>query len=202
VENQFDLPFALPTLKGERVDLRPINPEDYPTLFQWHSQMGNLAMWWADRQLVSYEEFVDDFQRRLGSLIQVILIVEVAGQECHTPVGMAYSYNTNLIDRYTHLCVYLSPEHTAHGIGPEAGVLFVDYLFSYFGFRKVYAEIFGYNQPSIKAALSNGFAEEGRLSDHRWFGNRYWDLHILSISRQKFEHLYAKSPRSRLNETQ
>lgn len=73
------------------------------------------------------------------------------------------------------------------GVGLQAWLLFIEYLFSYFNFRKIYGEIFGYNQLSLKSALHSGFIEEGCLKNHRWFGNQYWDLHILSLSREQFD---------------
>lgn len=188
-----ELSCSPPTLKGEGVTLRPVTPDDYRILFQWHSELGGLHLWWADRQLLSFAEFVNDFRQRLGTGAHVIMMVELIGEDRQTPVGVIYTYKTDLNDRYTYLYMYLAPEYTAQGIGPEAGALFVDYLFSYFGFRKIYAEIFGHNQSSIKAALRNGFTEEGCLRDHRWFGDRYWDLHILSISRERFEQRHGKN---------
>lgn len=187
------LPFDLPTFKSERLSLRPLNPDDYKTLFLWHSDLRNMHLWWADRNILSYEEFVEDLQRRLKTFIQLILMIDVEQGEEGDPVtaGMIYTYNTNLVDRYVYLCVYLVPEYTAKGIGPEAGFLIADYLFKYFGFRKIYSEIFAYNTPSLKAALKNGFKEEGCLKAYRWFGDRHWDLHILSITESDFKKITA-----------
>jgi len=187
-----ELPFNPPTLKSKRLCLRPVGPEDYRTIFLWHSDPQNLYLWFADRHIPSFEEFVEDFRRRLRTYIQIIFIIEIIqDKKEQTPVGMVYTYNTSLIDRYTYLCVYLSPEHTAKGIGPEAGYLTAEYLFTYFGFRKIYSEVFAYNHVSLKAAFKNGFREEGCLKAHRWFGDRYWDLHILAITLEDFKKLVA-----------
>jgi RimJ/RimL family protein N-acetyltransferase len=177
---------ATPTLESKRVKLRPVNPDDYKTLFEWHSEANNLHLWWANREILTFDQFVEDFQDRLRSSIHIIMIIETQDNS-PTPVGMTYNYNPNFIDRFTYLCIYLAPQYTGKGLGPEAGTLFVNYLFSYFGFRKIYAEVFEYNRPSVKATLANSFTEEGCLHEHRWFGDRYWDLHILAISREKFE---------------
>ncbi len=50
------------------------------------------------------------------------------------------------------------------------------YLFAYCGFRKIYAEVFAYNAPSLKAARRNNFVQEGCLKAHRWFLDQWWDL--------------------------
>lgn len=54
-----------PRMKSRRVILRPVNPDDYKLIFKWQSNMENLHMWWADRRVMSYDEFVDDFHRRV-----------------------------------------------------------------------------------------------------------------------------------------
>lgn len=186
-----DLLLDIPSLTSRRLRLRPVNPDDYKMLFQWHSDVHNLHLWWADRTILSFDEFVDDLRRRLRSHIQTMFMVDMLQDGDAIPVGMTYTYNANMVDRFTYLCVYLSPEHTRKGIGPEAGYLVAKYLFSYFGFRKIYAEIFAYNAASLKSSLRNGFREEGCLKSHRWFGDRYWDLHILAITEEDFKKLVA-----------
>jgi RimJ/RimL family protein N-acetyltransferase len=188
---QTELLFRLPSLRSERVNLRPLCPDDYRTLFSWQSDLRNLHLWRTERDILSFEDFADDLRRRLRAFIQVLLMVEVTIDQHAVPVGIVYSYNTDLVDRYTYICVYLTPEFTAQGIGPEAGHLFAEYLFAYFGFRKIYSEIFAYNEPSLKAALRNGFVEEGCLKAHRWFGDRHWDLHILALTAEAFKELAA-----------
>ncbi|MDW8226479.1 MAG: GNAT family protein [Anaerolineales bacterium] len=187
-----ELPFSLPTLRSKRLCLRPVEPDDYRTLFLWHSDPRSLYLWLADRYISSLEEFVEDFRRLLRTHIQIIFIIELVEEgKGQIPVGMVYTYNTSSVDRYTYLCLYLSPEHTAKGIGPEAGYLAAEYLFTYFGFRKIYSEIFAYNHVSLRAAQKNGFREEGCLKAHRWFGDRYWDLYILSITFEDLKELTA-----------
>ena len=181
---KIQLPFAIPTCAGKYVCLRPITREDYRSIFKFQTDMRQLHLWWADRDILPFEEFVEDLQRRLRRFIQTIFIIESATEK--QPVGIIYSYNANLIDRHAYLCVYLSPEYVGKNMGPEASKLFGDYLFQYYGFRKLYAEIISYNQGSLRLARWNGFVQEGCLKDYRWFSNRYWDLHILSISAEEF----------------
>lgn len=181
---KLQLPLGIPTLTGKHVILRPITRDDYKDIFRFQTDMRQLYLWWADRDILSFEEFVEDFQRRLRRFIQTIFIIESVNEK--KTVGMIYSYNANLIDRYAYLCVYLSPEYVGKNMGPEASKLFANYLFQYYGFRKLYAEIISYNQGSLRLARWNGFVQEGCLKEYRWFGHRYWDLHILSISVEEF----------------
>ena len=176
-----------PTLKSKRISLRPVNPDDNRTLFFWHSNPANLHLWWADRRILSFDDFVEDFRRRQTSQIHTVLMIDAVIDDTKQTIGMVYNYNTNWVDRYTYLCVYLSPEHTAKGFGPEAGYVAAEYFFAYFGFRKLYAEVFGYNEASLKALKRHGFEQEGCLKEHRWFGDRYWDLHLLALTTDEFK---------------
>lgn len=177
-----------PKLKTENIVLRPFNPDDFKIVFRWQSNTDNLYLWWADRTVLPFDEFVADFQRRLkGSIHQIFMVDVIESDEKAKTVGMVYNYQTNMVDKFTYLCVYLIPEYTAQGIGTKAGYLFTDYLFSNFGFRKIYSEIFDFNQPSLKASTRNNFKEEGCLKNHRWFGDRYWDLHLLALTADDFK---------------
>lgn len=182
--------FQLPPLHLGPISLRPVSMDDYDVLFTWHTDARNIHLWWADRHVLSYEQFVEDFRSQFNGFMQAFFMVDYTDAKGKSqPVGLVYTYNTNWIDRFTYLAVYLSPEFTAQRFGPLAAYLIVKHLFAYYGFRKIYSEIYAYNGPSLKAALEYGFVEEGRLKDYRWFGDRFWDLHILSVSIDDFKQI-------------
>lgn len=184
--HKFD--FQLPPLNFGPISLRPVNMEDYEVLFLWHTDARNIHLWWADRHVLSYEQFVEDFRSQFNGFMQAFFMVDFEDADGETkPVGLVYTYNTNWIDRFTYLSVYLSPEYTGQQFGPFAAYLIVKHLFAYYGFRKIYSEIYAYNSPSLTASLRYGFEEEGRLKDYRWFGDRFWDLHILSVTIERFK---------------
>lgn len=180
--------FHLPPLSLGPIGLRPVNADDHDVLFQWHTDARNIHLWWADRHVLSYEQFVEDFRSQFNGYMQAFFMVDYTDADDETyPIGLVYTYNTNWIDRFTYLAVYLAPDYTALRHGPAAAYLIVKHLFAYYGFRKIYSEIYAYNSPSLKAAERYGFVEEGRLKEYRWFGDRFWDLHILSVSLQGFD---------------
>lgn len=181
-------PLQTPALADERIRLRPLNPGDYRALFVWHSDMRNLHLWWADRRILDYETFLDDLRSRLHGRIHTLFVIEAPGARPDEAalMGMVYVYDMNAADGFAYLCIYLVPDFVGRGIGPSAGRLFGHYLFATFGLRKLYCEIFDYNHSSLNIAQHAGFVEEGCLRSHRWFLDRYWDLHILAITREQF----------------
>jgi hypothetical protein len=51
-------------LENSRTKLRPMVDSDLPVFFRWMSDTRNLHLWWADREILSFDQFVDDFRRR------------------------------------------------------------------------------------------------------------------------------------------
>jgi acyl carrier protein len=69
---------------------------------------------------------------------------------------------------------------------PGAGGVFIDWLFSSFGFEKLYAELPGFNYSSFASGIGKLIVEEGRLVRHEYSGGRWWDLHLLAIHREQW----------------
>lgn len=184
-------------LETTRIKLRPMINDDLPIFFNWMSDTRNLHLWWADRDILSYEQFINDFHRRdRGFFGHFFTVQEVASQKENSTssvIGLTYTYNVNYIDKHAYLAVYLIPEKTKQNLGFEVGYLITQYLFLMFGFRKLYAEIFEYNEPSLKICKSNGFIQEGVLNQHRWYDSKYWDLYILALTREAFEQITPPS---------
>ncbi len=90
------------------------------------------------------------------------------------------------MDQYTYFIAFLAQGARERGLGAEAVLVFLDYLFAYFPFRKVYAEVYDFNRGSLGPLRSGGFHEEGRLTRHTWFGDRHWDLHVLGLFRDEW----------------
>jgi RimJ/RimL family protein N-acetyltransferase len=173
-------------LKTKRVFLRPVQPDDYGIIYEMHTKLDNLHLWWNDRHILDFDSFVDDFRGRLRSYAGTFFLTDKIEDGNKITIGLVYAYKINHIDKHSCICIYLLPEHTAKGFGAEAGVLFCNYLFQTYGFRKIYAEILGYNLQSLKIAQQSGFNEEAILKDYYWYNDRYWDFHIYSITHQEF----------------
>jgi ribosomal-protein-alanine N-acetyltransferase len=180
----------IPKLKSNRVVLRPLNSDDYKLLFKWQSNAESIYMWWA-RRIMTFDEFIEDFQRRLRGFFHQIFMIDYIDDGKPITVGMTFDYQYNPIDKYAYLCIYFIPEYTAKGLGFEAGYTICEYLFANYGLRKIYTEILDFNAPSLKLNMKNLFKQEGLLKEHQWIGDRYWDLHILALTLDDFKKIIA-----------
>lgn len=60
----------------------------------------------------------------------------------------------------------------------------MDYLFTCFPYRKVYAETYEFNSDSRRALENGGFVQEGHFRQHVWYDGRYWDLYKYALYRE------------------
>ncbi|NPA71647.1 MAG: GNAT family N-acetyltransferase [Gammaproteobacteria bacterium] len=170
------------TLETQRTILRPVSRENYHFVYKWwHLEFEQMHLWWDERRLLSYEEFAEDFDKRLRYFFFTFFVIFYYHDGEETPVGFTYTSRYSAVDRHLYGTMYLTQEYTGRGLGPEAGIAHVRYLVAMFNIRKIYAEIYAYNESSLKAAERVGFVEEGRLKAHRWFDGRFWDLVIMAF---------------------
>ena len=177
-----------PSLRGKRILLRPPDDSSISYLYQWELELSSKYLWTENCSIPDGYHFRDDFVHQLKSHYHVFLMVYIIGQE--TPAGFIYSYNFNRTDGFLHTTIFIAQEHRAQLIGAEAGVLFHDYLFQYYPLRKVYSNVFSYNQTSLDFLLSAGFVVEGELKQHRYFCGAYHSMFTLALYRDEF---YRKS---------
>lgn len=105
-------------------------------------------------------------------------------------VGFVYSYAYKQYDLHCKIAVILFPHYRKMGIGAMATLSFMKQLFKQYPLRKIYVDIYDYNQESLKSNISAGFEIEGVLKEYRYLNGKYHSLNVLSISRECFEKRY------------
>ena len=113
--------------------------------------------------------------------------------------GLVVAYNSNSQDGF---CYMAAITDKTFGSGTvEAVALFLRYLFKYWPIRKIYLESVEYNIPQYASAIKLGiFKEEGRLRNHHYFDDRYWDLVFLAIYRDDAAQFEKSHPMMFLSE--
>lgn len=161
--------------------LRPLDEEkDMDLLFQWRNDLTYLALWMPQRYPVSKEEFKAEFERFQRTIEHIRLIIIKDGKT----VGTVYSYNCNLTHGWVYIATYLRPEFRKKGIGPKAWALFVEYLFDNFPFRKVYCDVYGFNNLSLSTLKSGSLEVQAQLPKHIFWQGLYYDMYIMALTRE------------------
>lgn len=172
---------------GRWVALRPHTPADFDRYYEWRTDLTEYGMW-KPRVPVTREGYLAELERITASS----LLLTVTNRGDGAPIGMVQTYDLSLEDGWVFFLAYVTPQYQGRGHGAEASLLIADYLFSYFPIRKLYADVFEYNQRSLKALLNAGFVEEGRRRAHRYFHNQYWSLIHLALYREDWDSLRSR----------
>jgi len=180
----------MPTLQGHLVRLTPVSQSDLGHLYGWMNDPESLMLWINRRELTTYAQFVDDLEWRLKHMIVTQLMIRRHGTD--EPIGTVYAYDANVVDGYAFGTIYLPQTYRRQRFGIDALIVFIDYLFAYFPFRKLYSEVYSYNHHSFAMMQSAGAVEEGRLREHRYFDGHYADLYRFALYRRDWPGIRAK----------
>ncbi len=92
----------------------------------------------------------------------------------------------NLVEGWCSALFYVTRQYRKGPYPAEAGIMLVDLLFKYFPLRKIYGDVFEYNEDSYNILLNGGFREEARLPNHIWYESRYWSVIKLALYREDY----------------
>ena len=172
----------------KRLSLRTLcENRDNLDIYSWLSDPESHFLWSKNRKLLSFEISMDLFFRNLRAQIHDFFIIQKSDNSGTFPAGMIYTYNCDLTDRLTYLCLYLPEKYRNRGLGLEASIIMCEYLYKTYNLRKIFTEIFSYNLLSINSCIKNGFEEVAILRDYRYYSGKYHDLHILCLDNDKFQ---------------
>ena len=169
-------------LEPRRLILRDILAEDLPILHIWRNEERFIRLCCSyERGRIGYEEFVEGMKRNLGKTRHMQLIIAL--KESKKLIGTIFAYGLNRVDGYVFVTTYLVREQERKGYGPEAVLLFSEYLFFTLSIHKVYLEAFGYNDHSLSVLRKSGISEEGCFKEHRFFGGVRYDVYRFALYR-------------------
>jgi len=168
-------------LEGEFARLRPLGQNDYAYLYDLSLSAKNNARWRYRGATPSPERFVADLWS--GVLAQFL----VESPEPRKRAGLLVAYNADLANGTVYLGVLIDNAHHRKVWPLEGVMLFVDYLFQNWTFRKVYAETTEFSAAHFSSGAKTLFEEEGRFREHQYFQGRYWDYIYYSLTRKRWE---------------
>lgn len=174
---------APPVLVGAQVRLRVPGPDDFPYLyFGLFSTPENLFRSRLHGDTPSLEEFV----HRLGDHAAAQFVF---GHMSNVqPFGHAAVYGLNLRDGVCAIEVTTSPEVMQAPESREGISLFLDYVFRMWPVRKIYAHLSDFNLPLVEGFAGDSiFETEGVLRDHEYYAGQYWDIHVVTVWRDRWE---------------
>jgi hypothetical protein len=169
---------AAASLDGRAVVLRPVTQADYEGLRAAELSEALAFRWRLRGHHPSPEQY--HISVWSGVLAQFLVV----RRNDQVPVGVVTAYQADMVNGHVYLGVArFRPNDNSLSVVSGA-VLFVEYLFKGWPFRKLYMEVPDYNLSQIDGMLGKLIEHEGTLRNHLFLDNIFWDVHILSISRE------------------
>jgi len=171
---------------GQHVTLRPTEPSDYRLLRNLETASPVAFRWRHNGQQIPLEQYGEAH----WAGVHASFVFETRTES--TLLGNALAYGADPRHGFCYVAVGTlrssgSPVRDSV-CSVEATVLLVDYLFQGWNFRKLYFEVAEYNVEQISSFLDR-LSLEGRLTDHIYLADRFWDLGTWSLERAQWEQL-------------
>ncbi len=161
--------------------LRYMKMSDMDKVLAWrNSDRVRLNM--TNDHVISRQEHVDWF-RNLDRTKNHFLLFEYKRK----PAGVVYFKDLNVDHNSCYWGFYLGDPSLPKGTGNLMGSMGLDFAFQKLGVRKICAEVFLFNDRSIKYHERLGFRREGLLKRHYLKNNHYEDIICYALFKEDWE---------------
>ena len=172
-------------LKGNRVLLRPMKPEDIPRQHEFNQDVELYGLDSSYPRVSPFEKAQAFYQERTKFDENIApFAIEADGQY------IGYCSLMHLQNRYGNLELGIligDREYWGRGYGREVIKLLLDYGFRYLGARRIDLTTHAKNERAIRCYLACGFVEEGRPRKVIWIEGEYVDLVNMSILYEEWQ---------------
>lgn len=178
--------YQLAPRRGRNVALRPVVPADYGLLQAAQSDPLLLQQWRFRGTTPSPEQWTSALW---GGILAQFIVTSLPTNE---PIGLVILYRHNFQDGHAYLGAMTLDAESKNPLMMLGLCVFVEYVFWTWPFRKLFFELPEYNLRQFESAMKVLLKQEGRLEEYTFFGGRYWDEYLLSITRDRWD---RKGPR-------
>ena len=170
------------------VTLRYLEFKDIDTLYSWETDI-ELALWsgWTIPRI--YAAFRHKYEQRLTEPEKDL---EMLGIEFEgILVGYVQLFFIDEYERRAEVGVLVGEKSLwGRGIASTALRIILDYAFTVRNLERVYAEVYGFNQRSLRLMERVGFQKEGILRQHEIHNGVRQDMHFFGILKPEFYQKY------------
>lgn len=152
------------TLQGKLINLRALEPEDLPFLFQIEN---NENLWEVSHTQTPFSKFllkqyIENAHLDIYEAKQLRLMIENKEQ---LPIGMIDLFNFNPQHQRAGIGIVIHPDYQQNGFANEALQLLIQYSFKYLNLHQLYANITTDNSKSLSLFAKHHFKKIGVKKD-------------------------------------
>lgn len=168
-----------PFLIGDRIYLRPLEPEDAPTCAAWFNDQEVTRFLLRYRPLALAEE--REFLVKLAADPTVVSL-GIALRSDDRLIGSAGLHHLDLKNRCSAFGIAIGEKaEWSRGYGSEATSLLLRHGFDTVNLHRVWLHVHAFNQRAIRCYERLGFRREGVLRDEVFREGRYWDTLVMGV---------------------
>ena len=171
--------YEIPSLTGERIALRPLEPEEESVTQRWALESDLLTQTCRPPVLRSLARAGRDRTRRRPDATRGAFAVVLRGTG--TLIGHVTYFDLNFRNRSAEIGYLLAPAARGKGFARDAVSLLLGYLFGGLGLNKVCAQTASSNTASTKLLEALGFHRDGVLREHHLHEGTLHDDFICSM---------------------
>jgi ribosomal-protein-alanine N-acetyltransferase len=172
-------------LRGERVVLRPLTPEDAAVLASWVNDDDVTYFMFTGQRPAAVARVAEEIRRQGEDSAHIVFVVE--DRATGKPIGTAGLYDAHTTARKAEFRVLLGDrEFWNKGYGTEITELLTFYGFDRLNLNKVWLGVIVENAGAVRAYEKAGFRVEGRLRQELYRNSRYYDAIRMSVLRDEY----------------
>jgi diamine N-acetyltransferase len=171
-------------LSGEKLYLRPVEPEDYPLFHRWANDPGTRGLTGDVRPstYASLQEYYEQIQKAADRIWLAIVVRET--QQVIGETGLLRMFPAW---RTTDWSLILGDRQArGQGYGTEAALLMLDHAFGYQNFHRVSIGVVGFNNGALRFYERLGFKREGIQEDGYYYDHAYHDFVMMRLLEDEF----------------
>lgn len=174
-------------LVGRLVNLRAVEPSDYPVLARWYNDPGVMKYWGHPGQTLSLRQVSEreEQEARRGTSRKYIIELKDA-----RAIGQIDYYELDWRVRSCSVSIMIAdPDYWGGGYGTDAMRTLLEYLFAEMGLHRISLNVHATNARAKRSYEKNGFQEEGVMRDWAFFEGRWVDGILMAVLAPEFDAL-------------
>ena len=170
-------------LTGERIVLKPIEPEHLPNYVRWFADPDVLEHFGSYRPMNLAQEQAW-YARQNGASDTVNFACETGGVH----IGGCGFANLNHQQQSSEVGLFIGEKsYWDRGFGKEMLRVLLDYGFDYLNLHRIYLRVFAGNARAVHAYEGVGFVHEGCHREAEWRHGAWQDLLYMSVLRREWQ---------------
>ena len=165
-------------LKGDKVLLRALEPEDTEVLYKWEN---DTSIWQISNTLAPYSKFaIEQYifnNQDIYTQKQIRLIIEFK----KTPIGCIDIFDYEPTHKRAGIGILIVENYRKKGYAKDALKTLINYCFNILQLHQLYCNIMSDNKESIKLFTKTGFKIIGKKADWYSLNNSWKDEYILQL---------------------